>query len=253
MAKIRTRGVIPSGMLAPSGYEDTPVDPAIQSTTRPPGSLLASSPGFETIREGKNIFQAGGKGTTGGFRPNETAEDIGGSGAALSVIPGDVSRIEAVDWLPDDEGDIDEGTVIVADRGKTKRFAHILHESERVLPDMGDRSPGRPRSRSFLFNPIDVFREDYKENRVVAVLAATGIVVLAYMIGDDLEREYKSRKGKGVVGSAEAVPPATAATGGDVIDKAGDAIGKVVDGALESITKATDSAVGVIEKSSPKE
>jgi hypothetical protein len=252
MAKIRTRAVVPQGMIAPSGYAQTEVDPAVQSTARPPGSLLAPSPGYETVREGKNEFQSGGKGMTGGFKPFEYAEDIGGSGAALSITPGDTSTIENTQWLPTDEGDIDEGSVIISDRVPKKRFSVILHEAEKVLPDFGDRSPGRPRSRSMLFNPITLFREDYKENKVATVLAAVGVVVITYMIGNDLEREYGSRRGKGVASGVEAAPTATAATGEDVLDKTTKAIGETVDGALKAIEKAADSAVGVIENVTPK-
>lgn len=249
MAKIKNQGVVPQGMLMPSGNNQTPVNPAVQSTVRPPGSLLAPSPGYEgTVREGKNIFQPGGKGVTGGFRPSEFAEDIGGTGAAISVIPGDTAPIANAGWLPTDEGDIDEGTIIIADRGPKKRFAHILHEAEKIIPDMGDRSPGRPRSReAFLFNPIKIFREDYKDNKIATVIAAAGVVVIAYMVGNDLEREYKSRKGSGIVSGTAAVPEAGAATGEDVIDKSTKAITDTVEKATKAIERVADSAVNVID------
>lgn len=235
---------IPSGMLAPSGLRQTPVDPAVQSTTRPPGSLLAPSPGFDSVRPGKNIFQ--GKGPTGGFRPLEFAEDIGGSGAALSVVPGDVSQIEASEWLPDAESDIEPGSMIVADRGDKRRAAFRLHEGHYTMPDMGDRSPGRPLTRA-LMNPYSMLRKDYQENRAVTLVLAAGGIMLAWMVGNDLERSYRSRRGRGVASEATAAPASAAETTGGEIDKATKIIGDAIEDGVAKIDEVIKSGISAVE------
>lgn len=177
----------------------------------------------------------------------EFAEDVGNTGAAISITPGDTAPIEETQWLPNDEGDVEEGTMIVKDRGPKKRYAHVLHEAERILPDMGDRSPGRPRTRQWLQNPMNVLREDYRQNPVFTLAAAAGIVTVAWIVGNDLEREYKSRRGRGVAGAASAVPEATAATGGDEGDKVVKNVEDVVTGALGKIEAAINTGVKAIE------
>jgi hypothetical protein len=60
------------------------------------------------------------------------------------------------------------------------------------LPDMGDRSPGRPLTSSYWLgyvkNPVRVFRSDWHDNPLAALaLAGIGITV-AYVVGRDFER-----------------------------------------------------------------
>jgi hypothetical protein len=244
MGRFKNQGIVPQGMLAPSGYaQDVSVNPVVQSTTRPAGTLLRPSPGFDSVRVGKNRFQ--GKGPTGGFRQFEFAEDIGGSGAALAVQPGDTSSIAATEWLPESLEQIDPGTLIIADRNYEIASAARQHEGHHTMPDMGDRSPGRPLSR-MLFNPIKVFREDYQENPVVTVLASAGIVLLAFMVGNDVERQYRSRRGGGIASEVTAVPAAGAAATGDTTADVVDKIGEAGDKAVEAIEGAANNAVEAI-------
>jgi hypothetical protein len=243
--KPRNPAVIPQGMLAPSGYaEDYLVDPVVQSTTRPAGSILVPSPGFDTIRRGKNRFQ--GKGPTGGFRQFEFAEDIGGSGAALAVEPGDTASIAATEWLEEGEDQVPEGSMIIADRnGDPHTVATTLHEGMHTIADMGDRSPGRPLSR-FLHNPAGVLRQDYRENPIVTVLASAGVVALAYMLGNDLEREYRSRRGGSVASEAAAVPASGVAVSGDSTEEVTGKISDAGDKAVDAIADAAKDAVDAI-------
>jgi hypothetical protein len=245
MGRFRNPAVVPQGMLAPSGMaEDEQIDPFVQSTTRPAGSLLRPSPGFDSIRVGKNRFQ--GKGPTGGFRPFEFAEDVGGTGAALAVRPGDTSTIEATEWLPEDEDSMPEGSLIISDRRAPGSVAVALHEGEHAPVDMGDRHPSRPLSK-WLVNPAAMLRSDYAENPVITVLATAGVVFLAYIIGNDLEREYVSRRGRGVAAETTAAPAAAAATSGDEVDRATQTVGDAADKAVTTIEKAADSAIEAIE------
>lgn len=243
--RFRNSSIIPSGMLAPSGYQQTPVNPVVQSTTRPPGSLLPSSPGYDSVREGKTVFQ--GQGPTGGFKPLEFAEDVGASGAAISITPGDTTQIESSSWLPDESGEIEEGSMIVSDRNPVKRIAHRLHEGNFTIPDMGDRHPGRPNTMAWLKNPISMFDKDYRERPIFTVIAASALVGLTYIIGNDLEREYKSRRGRGVASAVGAAPEAGAATSGDEVDRATRKVTDTVNDAVKVITDAADGAANTIK------
>lgn len=174
------------------------------------------------------------------------AEDVGGTGAAVALVPGDVSQLEDTRWLPTDEGQIIEGAMIISDRGHKSRFAHILHEAEHIIPDMGDRHPDRPLSR-WARHPGQMLKEDYQKNPVVTVVAAAGTVFLLWIVANDLEREYKAKRGKGVAAAAEAVPTSAANTGADEVDKVTKAIGDATEKAVEKIGKAADTAVGTVE------
>jgi hypothetical protein len=248
MGTFKNPAIIPQGMLAPSGLrQDYLIDPVVQSTTRPAGSLLRSSPGYDSVRVGKNRFQ--GKGPTGGFREMEFAEDVGGSGAAISIVPGDTSQIESSEWLPEDPEQVDEGSFIIADRNtQVGGTSSVLHEAESVLTDLGDRSPGRPLSRSLLYNPAKMLRKDYQENPVVTVLASAGLCVIAYIVGNDLEREYRSRRGGSVASEAAAIPASGAAVSGDEVDKVTGAISDAGDKAVKAIGDAADAAVDSVNE-----
>lgn len=245
------RSVIPSGMLNPSGLSETAVNPIIQSTTRPAGTLLRPSPGYDSIRVGKNRFQ--GKGPTGGFRKATYAEDIGGTGAALSVVPGQTSQIEATEFLPDHGGDdVPEGTVIIADRHLNPGYATSTVEAYNTIPDMGDRHPDRPLSRmTWLRHPFSFVRSDYHRHPVGTLVGSIALVYLAGYVVTDLERSFRARRGRGVASTAAAVPAAGAQTAGDVSADAVEKVGQAADDAVERIGKATDDAVDAIKKATP--
>lgn len=247
LAKTRNSGAIPQGMLAPAGLSQTPVDPFVQDTTRPPGSLLAASPGYDSIRPGKNRFQ--GRGPTGGFRPMEFAEDIGGGGAALSVVPGDIGSIADTEWLPENEGewgDIPEGSMIISDRGPLKRYSHILHEASHVVADMGDRTVGRPLTNSLLRNPGQLISEDYRKNPILTVGMVVGGVTVAWLIGREFDRNLK--KGKGVTAEAESAPSAAVNTTDKEATGAIDTVGKAADAAIKSIEDAANKTINALDK-----
>jgi hypothetical protein len=243
MSRFKNPAIIPQGMLNPSGLrQDYLMDPVVQSTTRPAGTLLRSSPGFDSVRVGKNRFQ--GKGPTGGFREMEFAEEVGGSGAAISIVPGDTSQIASSEWLPEDPEQIQEGSFIIADRNtQIGASAMMKHEAQKILTDLGDRSPGRPLSTAFLKNPVGMLRKDYRENPVVTILAAAGLTFMAYMVGNDLEREYRSRRGGGIVSETVAVPASGTAVSGDEVDKATSAISDAGNKAVNAIDEAAKAAV----------
>ena len=244
---LRSKATIPQGMLAPSGYVQTNVQPVVQSTTRPAGTLIQPSPGYDSVRRGKNRFQ--GKGPTGGFRTMEFAEDVGGTGAALSVIPGNTSGITASEWIEPGGQASEEGAMIIADRGhpQDEGFARMLHEAYGTIPDMGDRSPDRPRSRGIWINPISAFRQEYRESPAITVAASIALVLLVKMVATDLERQYRSRSGGGLASEATAVPASGAATAGDVTADTIDKIGKAGDDVVNKIEEAGNAAVGAIE------
>lgn len=246
MGRFQNRAVVAQGMLAPSGYLDTAPDPVVQSTVRPYGTLLKSSPGYASIRQGKNRFQ--GRGPTGGFRPWQFAEDVGGTGAALAVIPGDTSLDEVTEWLPEDTDSMPEGAMIISDRTQSEGFATELHEAEAIIPDMGDRHPARPLSKSrWLVNPVGMFRADLRENPSMTILASLGFVGLVTYIANDLERQYRSRRGSSITTAATAAPAAAVATTGDAAEDSVKKVSDAADAAVDSIRSATNEAVDTIK------
>lgn len=244
--RFRNPGVVAAGMLAPSGYYETYPDASVQSTTRPAGTLLVESPGYDSIRPGKNRFQ--GKGPTGGFRPMEFAEDVGGGGAALAVTPGDTTQIEASEWLPEDPDSI-AGSMVISDRKHRPGYATRLHEGLDTLADMGDRDPDRPLSKSrWLHNPVTMYRADLKESPAITVGATIGLVVLIHILATDAERQYRAYRGGGggPVREVANVPAAAASGGGEAVGDAVTKIGDAADKAVNRIEQATDSAVDKI-------
>lgn len=241
---LRNKGTVPQGMLAPSGFVDTPVNPAIQSTTRPAGSLLAPSPGYDSVRVGKNRFQ--GRGPTGGFRRMEFAEDVGGSGSALAVVPGETSLIDASEWLPEPDDPV-EGSILISDRALNSGSAVMLHQGEATRPDMGDRHPDRPFSRQWWqgLNPNRVLREEYRESPAIAVTMGIALVYLVSVLAGEFERNYRSPRGVGT--AATSVPSAGARTAGEAGGDAVDKIGNAADKAVDRIGQAAESAVKSIE------
>lgn len=245
MPKIRNKSTIPQGMLAPNGLYNTPVDPFVQSTTRPPGTLLESSPGYDSIRMGKNLFQRGVP--TGGFRPQTFAEEIGGQGSALSVIPGSTSVDEASEWLPENEDSLPEGSVIIADRSMPNDFASELHGGYNTIPDMGDRHPSRPLSRqaaNWLYHPVQSFKTSFGESPITAVIGGVGFVVLLSILAHDAEREFNKRRGNTLTGAVE-TPPAVSA---DVTDRGVNAVATTTTKGVDAIEKATNEAISAISE-----
>ena len=245
MAKIRNKSTVPQGMLAPNGFVDTAVNPAVQATTRPPGMLLAPSPGYDSVRAGKDQF--GGKGPRGGFRRMDFAEDVGAGGAALSVVPGDVAGIAATEWPLGEPGVTPEGTVLIADRSLEPGFSRQLHEGQNTLPDMGDRTPDRPLSQNvsrWVWHPAMMFKDEWRQKPAVAVAAAVGFVVILTVVADDLEKEYRARRGRGITGAAETPPAASR----DVVDTGVEKISSTAESAVNRIEKVTEDAVNAISQ-----
>lgn len=245
---LRNRSVVPAGMLNPSGLAQDVPDPAVQSTARPGGSLLQPSPGYDTIRLGKTRFDSN-TGYTGGFRPMTFAEDVGGTGAALAVIPGDTSPIEASEWVGQSDG-----AVIISDRPTegTHGFAEVLHEAYNTIPDMGDRTAERPRSMATWLGQA---RAMYRHSPAVTVAAALGALMLVNIIARDVERSAGGYRPRGIGSATTGVPAAAASAGGNAADDIAKAtsdslrqIGETTDKAVADIGKAAESAVTKIER-----
>lgn len=248
----RNKSVIPSGLLAPAGETETYVNPAVQSTVRPPGTLLMPSPGYHSIRVGKNVFQRGVP--TGGFRKQEFAEDVGGTGAVLAVVPGETAEIAASEWLPTGEGEyVPEGTVLISDRKLDPGYASYGGEAYNTIPDMGDRTPERPLSRAtWLRHPFSFVTSEYHVHPLATIVGSIALVYLGGVVVSDLERSYRSNRGRGPASAVTAAPAAGAQTAGDVSAGAVDKVGKAADDAVERIGKATDDAVEAIESAGKK-
>lgn len=240
--KFRNKSTIPQGMLAPSGILLQPVNPAVQATTRPPGTILQPSPGYDSVRTGKNIFQ--GKGPAGGFRPTHFAEEIGGTGAAISVTPGDPSSV------PSDPGSemlpVARDSIVIADRQLNPGWATKLHGGQMTIPDMGDRSDSRPRSKSTwaALNPVSYLSAEYKKSPLVAVGMGGALVYVVYLVAGEVERKFSPRR---VASDGASLSESGARDAGEVSSDVIRKIGDAGDDAVKAIREATEKAVDTVK------
>lgn len=261
------RVAIPAGTLYPSGLPVVVPREEVQATTRPQGGLFVSSAGFRTVRPGANRFQSGFHGLGIGFTPLRFAEDLsqydapGGIPAMVTQEQaqqhGDIADIPGSESL--DSGgvsqDQESGRTLVA-QGKGMPVHDGVtdpHAPLNTVPDMGDRSPGRPLTRqfygfgrAFIRNPVSAFRSEYAQNHWVALAGASLILGGVYVVARDFERSYRGRRGRGVASSAAAAPAAGVETAGreaaratEVAAEATAAAGEAVKTAGQEVEKAT--------------
>lgn len=256
---------ISSGDVYPNGVDISPANPDIQATVRPFGWLFRPSAGYETVRVGAHrldIAHPHGQGID--FTPLRLAEDItkgGQSGPPMMVDPATSSRHADVADIPGSEYLDDEGKVpgwmaaenrgmYLADAGGVPDGGASLHHGNRVLRDMGDRDPLRPLTRAahgYLVNPAGAFREDWRENPLMAVGAAAAIVGVLYMVASNFERSYRSRRGRSVAGAAGAVPAATVDTAGATVSDTARAANTALTSAGEAVETAVSAAGDAVE------
>jgi len=132
---------------------------------------------------------------------------------------------------------------------------------------MGDREAHRPLSQLFhgLAHPVEMFKGEYAKDPLIALGGAALITAIAWSVGRDFERSYRSREhvassGGGVTGAAAPVaagPAAVVETAGETVEKAADAAveaaetvaeaaGEVVETAAETVEKVTDQAADAV-------
>lgn len=260
---LRRRGpnvAVPSGSIYPDGIQPVAVNPAIQSTVRPGGHKFRSSPGYESVRPGKNGYQDGYHGLGIHFVPQRFGEDVGQyaspGGLPRMVDPKASKTVDLAD-LPgsdrlDDAGKLtaemvnaNEGVKLVGDTNFPTGGADI-RESEKTLPDMGDRAATRPFTRAFwdsaFGNPVKLFSSEYHESPTAAIIMAGVGIGLAYMVGSEIEREWKKRRRPGVVGTVATAPAATAAASGETVREATGAVNDAVTAAGKAAAEATSAA-----------
>jgi hypothetical protein len=127
---------------------------------------------------------------------------------------------------------------------------NVRHAGLKTLPDMGDREPHRPLTQIFhgLAHPAELFKSEYAKDPIIAIGAAAVITAIAWSIGRDFERSYRSRErsassGGGVSGAAAPVAAAPAAA----IDTSGNAVETVADTAVATVETVADAAGAVVE------
>lgn len=253
---------IPSGAVYPDGLDLTTADPAVQASVRPEGSYFARSVGFATIRPGRTKFQhAHGMGIH--FTPQRYAEDL----ALPDTLPLMVDSTTAPDHadvadIPGSEnltmdGEIHPadaatgGGILMSEPNKMAPVAgNVQHRGLKTLPDMGDREPHRPLTQIFhgLAHPSELFKAEYAKNPIVAIAGAALAVGIAWSIGRDFERSYRSRErsassGGGASSAAAPVAAAPAAA----IDTTGNTVEAVADTAVEAAETVADAAGAVVE------
>lgn len=259
---MRTNVAIPSGAIYPDGLGLTLANPDVQASVRPEGQYFVKSVGFETIRPGRSRFQhSHGMGIH--FTPLRFAENVAtmddlpllvdvttaADHADVADVPGS-DRLDEVGNLSGEEVAARGGVLMSESNQMAPVGGRVEHRGTKTLPDMGDREPHRPLSQVFhgLGHPFATFKQEYATHPLTAVAAAGVVVVLAYMVGRDFERSYRSReraasRGGGVVSNAApvaAAPAAAADTSGNVVEKAADAV-------VETVETVVDAASAVVE------
>lgn len=257
---------IPVGAIYPNGLPMTAPNPVIQQSVRPLGSFFAKSQGYATIRPGKSKFQDS-KGYAGiQFYPSRFAENL--------AMPAKLPTLVDVSTAPDhvEIADIPGSVALDVDGNLSNQEERILagnsdasapvggmvkHRGNKTLPDMGDREPHRPLSQLAhgLSNPVQLFRGEYSKNPLAAIAGAGVVVAVAYMIGRDFDRSYRSRsrsarRGGGVLSDAApvaAAPAAAADTSGNVVVKAADATAAVVETAADAVETVVETAASAVE------
>lgn len=252
---------IPVGAIYPDGLNATTPDPNIQRTVRPLGSFFAKSVGYASIRPGRGKFQDP-KGFAGiHFVPQRFAENVD-QPTTLPIMV-DVAtapdHVEIADLPGSTELTVDgnisdqEKRILAANSdGSAPVGGNVRHPGSKTLPDMGDREAHRPLSQMFhgLADPIELFKGEYAKNPLLAVGIASGVVAIAYMIGRDFDRSYRTRsasarRGGGVVSDAApvaAAPAAAADTSGNVAVKTADAAAAVVETAADVVETVVETA-----------
>lgn len=269
---------IPSGTVYPDGLDLTTPNPTIQASVRPEGAYFRRSVGYASIRPGRTRFQHC-KGGGIHFTPRRFAENVDDPNTLPLMVNSTVADDHAdVANLPGSEnltmdGHINPadaatgGGVLMSEPADMPPSSQLRQQARQSLPDMGDREAHRPLSQIFhgLAHPVQMFKGEYAKDPLIALAGAGLITAIAWSIGRDFERSYRSREraassGGGVSGAAApvaAAPAAVVETTGEVVEQAVDtaveavetvaeAAGEVVETAAETVEKVTDQAANAV-------
>lgn len=266
---MRPNVAIPQGDIYPNGVPVTPPNADVQATVRPAGTFFQKSPGYETIRPGKSVFQKGHHGLGIHFTPLRFAEDVqvmnnlpllvdastSADHTDIADLPGS-EDLDAAGMLSPDAVAANKGVLMSEGTSAAPTGGKQMHRGNHTLRDMGDREIGRPLSRFFngvLHNPVGAFRDEYREDPVIAVGAAGLIVGLIYFISREMEGNYRrrSRGGNGPVSGAvapvAAVPVAATDTAGSAIKESAEVANEAATAAGKAAEKAASAAGDVAE------
>lgn len=252
---------IPSGAVYPDGLDITTPDPTVQSSVRPEGTYFRRSVGYATIRPGRTRFQDN-KGRGIHFTPRRFAENVDNPqrlplmvDATTAADHADIADIPGSENLTMD-GQIHPAsqasgqTVLMSEPADGPPSSTGKHMGLKTLPDMGDREPHRPLSQIFhgLSHPVELFKGEYSKDPLIALGGAALITAIAWSIGRDFERSYRTRErsassGGGISGTAAPVAAAPAA----VVDTAGNTVEKAAETAVEAVETVAEAAGNVVE------
>src|SRR6476646_8118191 len=266
---------IPSGAVYPDGLDLTTAYPVIQASVRPEGSYFRRSVGYATIRPGRTRFQ-NNKGLGIHFTPQRFAENVDEPNTLPLMVDSTTADDHAdVADLPGSEnltmdGNINpasQATMLMSEPSDGPPSSAGKHGGRRTLPDMGDREAHRPLSQIFhgLAHPVEMFKGEYAKDPLIALAGAGLITAVAWSIGRDFERSYRSRERvasssggvSGVAAPVAAGPAAVVETAGETVEKAADTVveaaetvveaaGEVVETAAETVEKVTDQAADAV-------
>lgn len=249
---------IPSGAVYPDGLDLTTPDPVIQASVRPEGAYFRRSVGYASIRPGRTRFQHN-KGRGIHFTPQRFAENVDQPNSLPLMVDSTVAKDHAdVADLPGSENLTMDGnlnpasgrTVLASEPADGPPASMGKHVGLKTLPDMGDREPHRPLTQIFhgLSHPVQMFKGEYAKDPLIAIGGAALITAIAWSIGRDFERSYRSREraassGGGVSGAAAPVAAGPAA----VVETAGEVVEEAASTAVEAVETVTEAAGEVVE------
>lgn len=257
---------IPSGDLFPNGVDISPANPDIQATVRPVGWMFRPSAGFSTVSPGKHQLDTGHPHGSGiHFTPLRFAEDMtkqfaaGGPPAMVDPVKAgdhvDINDIPGSEFL-DGEGKLpawmvaqNRGMYLTDGTDGAAPGAVPMHGGN-TLRDMGDRTAFRPVTRAFYGltqNPAGVLKKEWAESPIIAVAWGGALLGAIYLLGSNIEREFRGRRGRGVAASAGAAPAAAAAGTGASVADTGEAANKALTAAGDAVSTAVSAAGDAVE------
>lgn len=244
---------LPSGALYPDGLPLVAANPIVQASVRPEGTVFVQSPGYETVRTDKHLRGEHGPGI--GFTGIGLAEDPTDPSHAFvdDRMVGAHAETHRINPEVPYEGGRALTPVIDHGPGQAPTVGDRMHRVYDTPPDMGDREAHRPLTRAQvqrgLYHPAQLLREEWQTHPVTAVVGALAAVALAYMIGHDLERSYRSRRGGHSVASPAGVgaaPAAAVETAGAEAHKATQVAATAIEDAGSAVKKVTQEAANAV-------
>lgn len=240
---------IPQGDVYPNGVPLGQTNLEVQRTVHVPGTFFQKSPGFASIRTGRHRLQKQFR-TGIHFVPHRFAEDVGTSERPLMVDPkevGDIADLPGSERLDDDgKTTAQEDRILLAEdetievAGKSVARRHAQTQDLWGIRNVDDEF--KRYGRGLVRNPVEFLSDEFGRTPLKAVVMATAIVGVVYVISRDFERSINRRKRRSTVAAtAVAVPAATVETAGTTVAQAAEAVSEGAEAVAEGVEQTTET------------